>query len=87
MDATQRVILFTTDQQFTELTRKEASGMEIFAVLSGIQVSIINNDNLEIATVSITGSNAEWKAIDDRKVKRLIYITKKYAGFYHLFHL
>ena len=61
VDGPQRVVLFTTDENVAEMvTRKEASGMEIFVAFNGIQVSLINNVNLEIATISITGSSANW---------------------------
>ena len=34
--------------------------MEIFTTLSGIEVSVINNSNLEIALIAITGTEATW---------------------------
>jgi hypothetical protein len=66
MDGTQRVILFTTDQKFTELTRKEASGMEIFVAFNGVEVSVINNYNLEISLIAITSSRAYWSIETDK---------------------
>ena len=65
VDGEQRVILFTTDEKFTQLTRKEASGMEIYTKLNGIEVSVINNDNLEVALIAITGSQPVWVAVVD----------------------
>ena len=69
MDGEQRVILFTTDQKFTELTRKEASGMEIYTKLNGIEVSVINNDNLEVALIAITGSKPVWVVVAEQTTK------------------
>ena len=39
--------------------------MEIFATLSGIVVSVINNSNLEIALIAITGTEASWSVKDE----------------------
>ena len=60
MDGEQRVILFTTDKKFAQLTRKEASGMEIFAELDGVEISVINSSNLEVALMAILSSRAYW---------------------------
>jgi hypothetical protein len=70
MDGTQRVVLFTTNENLAELvTRKEASGMEIYFSLSGMQVSLINNVNLEISTIAINGSSATWTMITHDEIR------------------
>ncbi len=40
--------------------RKEAASMEVFLSLKGMQISLINNVNLEIGTVGITDSVPSW---------------------------
>ena len=58
VEGTQRVVVFTTDPSWAEVEqRKEASTMEIFLNLKGMQISLINN-NLEIAVVSVKDSNS-----------------------------
>ena len=61
IDGTQRVILFTTDQSLAEIERrKEAASMEIFLSLKGMEISVINNLNLELATITISDSLSTW---------------------------
>lgn len=61
IDGTQRIILFTTDSTLAEIERKkEAASMEIYLSLKGMQISLINNVNLEIASVGITDSMPCW---------------------------
>ncbi len=70
IDNTQRVIVFTTDPSLAEIERKkEASSMEVFINLKGILISVINNVNLEIATVSLKDSRSTWsvKAEDEQE--------------------
>ena len=52
-------------------SRKEAASMEIFLSLKGMQISVINNVNLEIALVTIY-DNINWVFEDDttRKVQK-----------------
>ncbi len=62
IDDAQRIILFTQDESLADIERsKEASSMEIFVALKGMQVSLINNVNLEIASISIKDSKAAWE--------------------------
>ena len=70
VEGTQRVVVFTTDPSWAEVEqRKEASTMEIFLNLKGMQVSLINN-NLEIAVVSVKDSNSIWSLVTpgERKI-------------------
>lgn len=70
MEEAQRVILFTTNEELANLvTRKESSTLEVFASIGGIQVSMISNLNLEIATLSITGSNSVWRLNQNGTIK------------------
>ena len=57
----QRVILFTNDDSLAELERrKESASLEVFVSFKGMQVSVINNVNLEIALLSIGDSAPLW---------------------------
>ncbi len=79
MDGRQRVILFTTDEHFARLvTRKEASGMEIYVSLNGMRCSLINNLNLELSTIGISSSGAVWAM----KTMRPPLSTKKFTNEY-----
>jgi len=61
IDGTQRVVLFTTDISLAEIERrKEAASMEIFLNLKGMHISLINNLNLELATIGINDSIPSW---------------------------
>ena len=48
--------------------RKEAASIEIFLSLKGMQISLINNVNLEIATIGITDSVPSWSLIQKNKL-------------------
>lgn len=68
IDDTQRVIMFTTNHLLVETEqKKEAASMEIFLSLRGVQISIINNVNLEIANV---GKNLHF-FFKDKKAENL----------------
>jgi vacuolar protein sorting-associated protein 13A/C len=70
IDGTQRVIVFTTDHSLADIERrKECSSMEIFLSLKGMQVSVINNVNLEIATISIKDSRPLWSVVSGNETK------------------
>lgn len=61
VEGTQRIILFTNDFSLAEIERrKEAASMEIFISLKGMQISLINNMNLEISTIGIIDSVPQW---------------------------
>ena len=89
IDGTQRVIMFTTNQSLVEIEqKKEAASMEIFLSLKGIQISLINNVNLEIANVGIIDSIPSWALINSEGTKTFsqensIWLDKKYVD-YHL---
>ena len=73
MDGQQRVIAFTVNKDEKEMfTHKEASNMEVFVELSGIHVSVINNVNLEIALISITGSKPTWQMEANEKINVIL---------------
>ena len=87
-DGVQRVILFTTDQSLAEIERnKESSTMEIFMNLKGIQISVINNVNLEIATLSIGDSQAVWSIVNSSNESKVFtneysaYLEKLYSNY------
>jgi len=61
MNNIQRIILFTTNHSLADLERKkEAASMEVFVQFKGIEVSVINNVNLELATITISSSKPIW---------------------------
>jgi vacuolar protein sorting-associated protein 13A/C len=61
IDNSQRVIVFTTDRSIADIERKkEASTMEIYVLLKGILISVINDVNLEIAAISIKDGKSIW---------------------------
>lgn len=79
MDATQRVVVFTTDISLAEIERKkESSSMEIFLRLRGVEVSIINNVNLEVATISLKDSPASW-SLESTDTNELKTFTNDYC--------
>ena len=90
MDGTQRIILFTTDHSLADVERKkESASMEIFTALSGIQVSVINNVNLEIATVSIKSNKPSWLLESQNGIKIFSdeysnWLEKKYLDYVHI---
>ena len=70
IDSTQRVVVFTTDPSLAQVERKkEASTMEIFINLKGMLISVINNVNLEIATISIKDSCSIWSLENNNETK------------------
>lgn len=74
-DGAQRVIVFTTDYSLAEIERnKEAASMEIFLSLKGIQISLINNVNLEIATMSIKDNPSTWSLVTAHETKVIIFV-------------
>ncbi|CAF0714006.1 unnamed protein product [Brachionus calyciflorus] len=73
----QRVILFTTDPSLAEIERtKEASNMEIFVNFRGVQLSVVNNVNLEVSTISIKESKSSWEIVSESTVR---IFTKDYS--------
>lgn len=78
IDATQRVIVFTTDMSLAEVERKkESSTMEIFLALQGVEMSLINNVNLEIATISLKDSSSNWSL--ETETNELKVFTNEYS--------
>lgn len=61
MDGTQRIVLFTTNHSLADMERKkESASMEVFTSFKGLEISVINNVNLELATISIESSRPVW---------------------------
>lgn len=81
LDSTQRVIVFTTSTSLAEVERKkESSNMEIFFSIKGIQMSLINNVNLEIATISLKDSQPTW-SLHTAEGNELKVFTNEYSNW------
>lgn len=84
LDDGQRVIVFTTDQSLAEIVqKKEASNLELFVNLRGIQLSIINNVNLEVSTVYIRDSYSSWEIHNEDNLR---VFTKEYSTWLELLY-
>lgn len=80
IDATQRIVVFTTDISLAEFERKkESSSMEIFLALRGVELSIINNVNLEIATISLKDSLSSWSLESTDNMNEVKTFTSEYS--------
>lgn len=84
LDDGQRVIVFTTDQSLAEIVqKKEASNLELFVNIRGLQLSIINNVNLEISTLYIRDSYSSWEIHNEDHVR---VFTKEYSTWLELLY-
>jgi hypothetical protein len=87
IDDTQRIILFTKDESLADVERsKECSSMEIFVALKGLQVSVINNVNLEIASIAIRDSKPVWELNTINEIKTFTseyceWLEKQYKNY------
>jgi vacuolar protein sorting-associated protein 13A/C len=85
VEGMQRVVVFTTDHSWADIEqRKEASSMEIFLNLKGIQLSLISKSNLEIAVISIKDSNSFWSLTppgDKRKIFSEKFFSNEYSDW------
>ena len=81
VDNGQRVILFTKDESLADIERnKESSSMEVFMSLKGMQISLINNVNLELAVVSVSGSRATWNLWKPQELESKCF-TRDYSDW------